>query len=135
MLFLVPHPTARNSKTAFTMNEASSNSAEIKDDHTRTEKVEPDATKAMENSSSRSSSSSSSLKKVIYVHSKFRKAISKWSAANLGWVEQNWTWSKLKPVIRCSVVGWVSVLLFIIPSVNAFLGQVSFIIMAGCSTR
>ena len=40
-------------------------------------------------------------------------------------VLQNWTWSKIKPAIRCTVVRWLSAVLFIVPSVQLILGQVS----------
>jgi len=43
---------------------------------------------------------------------------------NLPWVKENWTWSKIKPVIRCAVVAWVSAVLFVIPRVEQMLGQV-----------
>jgi hypothetical protein len=43
----------------------------------------------------------------------------------LAWIPQNLTWSKLKPVIRCSLVAWVSVVLMIIGPVSRSLGQVS----------
>lgn len=48
-----------------------------------------------------------------------------WFSSKLGWVLQNWTWSKIKPAIRCAVVGWLSAVLFIVPSVQLILGQVS----------
>ena len=40
------------------------------------------------------------------------------------WIVKNWNWSKLKPVIRSAVVAWVAVVLFVIPKVEAFIGQV-----------
>jgi len=46
--------------------------------------------------------------------------------AQLRWIPRNWTWSKLKPVIRCSIVAWVSAVLFIIPRVELLMGQVRF---------
>ncbi|KAF8811417.1 hypothetical protein BYT27DRAFT_7336184 [Phlegmacium glaucopus] len=52
-----------------------------------------------------------------------------WIGAHTEWIEKNWNWSKLKPVIRCTVVGWVSVVLFVIPRVEIFLGQASFLIL------
>ncbi|KAF8149165.1 hypothetical protein B0H34DRAFT_735166 [Crassisporium funariophilum] len=45
------------------------------------------------------------------------------------WIGKNWTWSKIKPVIRCAVVGWISVVIFVIPKVEAFVGQASFMIL------
>lgn len=44
---------------------------------------------------------------------------------NLQWVPNNWTWSKIKPVIRSAAMGWVSVLFMIIPRTERMLGQVS----------
>jgi len=48
--------------------------------------------------------------------------------AQLQWIPRNWTWSKLKPVIRCSIVAWVSSVLFIIPRVEFLMGQVRFLV-------
>ena len=44
---------------------------------------------------------------------------------NLGWIPANLTWSKLKPVIRCAVVCWVSTLLLIIGPTGRVFGMVS----------
>lgn len=44
---------------------------------------------------------------------------------DLAWVPANFTWSKLKPVIRCAVVCWVSAVLMIIPRTSNLMGQVS----------
>lgn len=49
----------------------------------------------------------------------------KWKTPSvLRWIPANWTSAKLKPVIRCSIVAWLSAVLFVIPSVEAKLGQV-----------
>lgn len=48
----------------------------------------------------------------------------KWLKTNLDWIPQNWTKSKIKVTIRCAAVGWVSAVLFVIPPVEASLGQV-----------
>ncbi|KAI0917777.1 hypothetical protein AcV7_007101 [Taiwanofungus camphoratus] len=48
---------------------------------------------------------------------------------NLQWVPNNWTWSKIKPVIRSAAMGWVSVLFMIIPRTERMLGQASFLIL------
>ena len=45
--------------------------------------------------------------------------------SSLAWIPQNLTWSKLKPVIRCSLVAWVSALFMIIGPVSHAVGQVS----------
>lgn len=47
-----------------------------------------------------------------------------WIAGHTQWIVKNWNWSKLKPVIRCAVVAWVAVVLFVIPKVEVFFGQV-----------
>lgn len=44
---------------------------------------------------------------------------------DLGWVPANFTWSKLKPVIRCATVCFVSAILMVIPQVYVPMGQVS----------
>ena len=36
-----------------------------------------------------------------------------WIAGHTQWIVKNWDWSKLKPVIRCAVVAWVTVVLFV----------------------
>ncbi|KAJ3517352.1 hypothetical protein NLJ89_g569 [Agrocybe chaxingu] len=46
-----------------------------------------------------------------------------------GWVGTNWTWSKLKPVVRCAIVGWISTVLFVTPKIEIFMGQASFLIL------
>lgn len=43
----------------------------------------------------------------------------------LAWIPQSMTWSKLKPVIRCSLTAWVSLVLMIIGPVSRPLGQVN----------
>lgn len=45
--------------------------------------------------------------------------------SGLAWIPQNATWSKLKPVIRCSLTAWVALVLMIIRPVSRSLGQVS----------
>ena len=47
-----------------------------------------------------------------------------WIADHTQWIAKNWNWSKLKPVIRCALVAWVAVVLFVIPRVEGFFGQV-----------
>ena len=47
-----------------------------------------------------------------------------WMGTHTQWIVRNWHWSKVKPVIRCAVVGWISVLLFVIPRVEKEVGQV-----------
>ncbi|KAF8901456.1 hypothetical protein CPB84DRAFT_1815176 [Gymnopilus junonius] len=48
---------------------------------------------------------------------------------NCSWIPRNWTWSKIKPVIRCAVVGWVSMVLFVIPQVERTVGSAAFLIL------
>jgi len=47
--------------------------------------------------------------------------------SNCNWIPQNWTRSKIKTTFRCAIVGWLSTILFIIPSVQVVLGQVSIL--------
>jgi hypothetical protein len=44
--------------------------------------------------------------------------------ASLQWIPANWTWSKIKPVIRCALSAWIAAIFFIIPRVQIFLGNV-----------
>jgi Putative ER transporter, 6TM, N-terminal len=44
--------------------------------------------------------------------------------SSLQWIPDNFTLSKIKPVIRCSVAAWVSSILFVIPKVEVWIGQV-----------
>ncbi|KAK2462664.1 hypothetical protein APHAL10511_005397 [Amanita phalloides] len=46
----------------------------------------------------------------------------------LQWIPANFTWDKLKPVIRCAVSAWIAIVLFIIPEVSRFMGQAAFLI-------
>lgn len=46
----------------------------------------------------------------------------------LQWVSANWTWSKWKPVLRSALSAWVSLVIFVIPSVENVLGQAAFLI-------
>ncbi|OCH87285.1 hypothetical protein OBBRIDRAFT_814199 [Obba rivulosa] len=48
---------------------------------------------------------------------------------NYQWMLDSWTWSKLKPVIRCAAVAWLSLLLMLITSTEKILGQASFLIL------
>ncbi|ESK92525.1 hypothetical protein Moror_4433 [Moniliophthora roreri MCA 2997] len=49
--------------------------------------------------------------------------------ANLQWILANWTWSKIKVALRCAVAAWLSVVLFVIPSVEKYMGQAAFLIL------
>jgi hypothetical protein len=42
-----------------------------------------------------------------------------------GWIPENFTWSQLKPVIRCFLTAWVSLVFIIVRPVARSLGQVS----------
>ncbi|KAF7338075.1 hypothetical protein MVEN_02032000 [Mycena venus] len=48
---------------------------------------------------------------------------------SLQWVPDNLTWPKLKPTIRSAIAGWISTVLFLVPAVERFLGQASFLIL------
>jgi hypothetical protein len=43
---------------------------------------------------------------------------------SLQWIPANWNWSKLKPVIRSAIAGWIAAILFVIPAVEVLMGQV-----------
>jgi hypothetical protein len=43
---------------------------------------------------------------------------------SLKWIPGNWTWSNVKPVIQCAVAAWTASLLFIVPRVEIWMGQV-----------
>ncbi|KDR73373.1 hypothetical protein GALMADRAFT_251995 [Galerina marginata CBS 339.88] len=45
------------------------------------------------------------------------------------WIPQHLTWSDLKPAIRCAVVAWVSLVLFLVPSIEVLLGNAGFLIV------
>lgn len=76
---------------------------------------------------SESSSDSETTKKADSTAS--RKSIGKWvlekSPIDLHWIPDNWKWSKIKPLIRCAIVAWVSVLFFVVKRLEILLGQVS----------
>ncbi|KIY44983.1 hypothetical protein FISHEDRAFT_50366 [Fistulina hepatica ATCC 64428] len=38
----------------------------------------------------------------------------------LQWIPANWTWSKIKPVIRCAVAAWIAAVLFVIPALPCY---------------
>ncbi|KAG5644456.1 hypothetical protein DXG03_008355 [Asterophora parasitica] len=50
---------------------------------------------------------------------------------SLQWVPENYTYVKMKPVIRCAVAAWIALILFLIPPVQRFFGQASFLILIG----
>ena len=56
-----------------------------------------------------------------------------WFKSQVGWIPQNWTRSKIETTIRCAIVGWISAVLFVIPSVQIFLGQVSVFFLLSIS--
>lgn len=43
---------------------------------------------------------------------------------NLKWIPNNWTLPKVRPVVRSAVAAWISSVLFIIPTVEKYMGQV-----------
>ncbi|TFK87224.1 hypothetical protein K466DRAFT_491227 [Polyporus arcularius HHB13444] len=61
--------------------------------------------------------------------SRLGKACRKLLPFDFAWIPANFTWSKLKPVIRCAVVCWVSAVLMIIPRTSSMMGQGSFLIL------
>ena len=46
------------------------------------------------------------------------------SPVNLQWIPDNWSWSRMKPLIRCAIMAWLSVLFFVIKRLEILLGQV-----------
>ncbi|KAF9813949.1 hypothetical protein IEO21_05385 [Rhodonia placenta] len=48
---------------------------------------------------------------------------------DLAWIPNNWSWSKIKPIIRAWVQGWISVIFMVIPRVESVLGQATFLIL------
>ncbi|KAG6862124.1 hypothetical protein C0995_005936 [Termitomyces sp. Mi166 len=62
--------------------------------------------------------------------SKEKRRSHKWKTPSLmQWIPTNFKYSKLKPVIRCAVAAWLALVLFIIPPVQIFFGQASFLIL------
>ncbi|KAI0820568.1 hypothetical protein BC628DRAFT_1330069 [Trametes gibbosa] len=55
--------------------------------------------------------------------------IARWLPFDLGWIPANFTWSKLKPALRCAAVCFVSAILMVIPRVYTLMGQGSFLIL------
>jgi hypothetical protein len=47
--------------------------------------------------------------------------------ASLVWIPNNWKWTSAQTVIRCSVVGWLSLVLLMISQVEVAMGIVSVI--------
>ncbi|KAI0271253.1 hypothetical protein BC834DRAFT_432593 [Gloeopeniophorella convolvens] len=48
---------------------------------------------------------------------------------SLRWIQDNWTWAKWKPAIRCAVSAWASLVLLVVnPSLRA-MGQASFLVL------
>ncbi|KAF8907756.1 hypothetical protein CPB85DRAFT_1551911 [Mucidula mucida] len=48
---------------------------------------------------------------------------------NLKWIPNDWTLPKVRPVVRSAVAAWISSVLFIIPTVEKYMGQASFLIL------
>ena len=44
--------------------------------------------------------------------------------ASLQWIPANWKWSNIKVVLRCAIAAWLAVVLFVIPRVELYMGQV-----------
>ncbi|KAL1753824.1 hypothetical protein FB107DRAFT_264038 [Schizophyllum commune] len=47
----------------------------------------------------------------------------------LEWIPQRFTWSNIKPVIRCAVSAWICLVLYVIHPVEKTMGQASFIVL------
>ena len=74
---------------------------------------------------SRSASASSSERAAGNTGPGYSQQIRSFLRSNCNWIPQNWTRSKIKTTLRCAIVGWLSTILFVIPSVQVVLGQVS----------
>ncbi len=72
-----------------------------------------------------SSPSGTSLKQAPVKEKQEKKRFQFKLPSNLQWIPANWSWPKVKPVIRCAVAAWLSTVLFVIPPVERFMGQVS----------
>ncbi|PBK88893.1 hypothetical protein ARMGADRAFT_996733 [Armillaria gallica] len=72
-----------------------------------------------------SSPSGTSLKQAPVEEKQEKKRFQFKLPSNLQWIPANWSWPKVKPVIRCAVAAWLSTVLFVIPPVERFMGQVS----------
>lgn len=59
---------------------------------------------------------------------KSQKSFGAWilatSPVDLQWIPNSWSWSKIKPLIRCAIVAWISVLFFVVWKLEVLLGQV-----------
>ncbi|TRM68618.1 hypothetical protein BD626DRAFT_119094 [Schizophyllum amplum] len=49
----------------------------------------------------------------------------------LQWIPQRFTYSNIKPVVRCALSGWILLVLFLIHPVASTMGQASFIVLIG----
>ncbi|KAL1742869.1 hypothetical protein HDZ31DRAFT_42289 [Schizophyllum fasciatum] len=47
----------------------------------------------------------------------------------LQWIPQRFTWSNIKPVIRCAISAWICLVLYVIHPVANTMGQASFIVL------
>ncbi|KAJ4474454.1 hypothetical protein J3R30DRAFT_3509189 [Lentinula aciculospora] len=45
------------------------------------------------------------------------------------WIPANWSWAKIRLALRCAIAAWVSSVLFIIPTVQVWIGQASFLLL------
>ncbi|TFK95222.1 hypothetical protein BDV98DRAFT_587243 [Pterulicium gracile] len=46
-----------------------------------------------------------------------------------GWIKANWHWCKVKPALRSALAAWIAMVLFLIPTVQRWLGQAGFLIL------
>ncbi|KAJ3784989.1 hypothetical protein GGU10DRAFT_293088 [Lentinula aff. detonsa] len=76
-----------------------------------------------------SHTSSSSVNKTKIIDKK-RAMTSKWQWPSfLAWIPANWLWLKIRLALRCAIAAWVSSVLFIIPTVQVWIGQASFLLL------
>lgn len=65
-----------------------------------------------------------------------KKSKPKWLTfltSRLAWIPANWSFAKWKPVIRCALVAWISLVLYVIPAVEREMGQVRIPLNAECT--
>ncbi|KAJ3862063.1 hypothetical protein EV359DRAFT_45947 [Lentinula novae-zelandiae] len=54
----------------------------------------------------------------------------KWQwPSSLAWVPANWSWMKIRLALRCAIAAWISSVLFVIPAVQVWIGQASFLLL------
>ncbi|KAJ3877319.1 hypothetical protein F5051DRAFT_408806 [Lentinula edodes] len=77
-----------------------------------------------------SSTSTSSTSRKHEIPRKTRMIQPKWQwPSSLAWVPANWSWMKIRLALRCAIAAWISSVLFVIPAVQVWIGQASFLLL------